>query len=343
MPEEIIHAAGMVPIRLTGDSQEPALEEANAYMYINTCSFVRSCLDLVLRNQYHFLDGFVSAATCDCPRRLTDVWKHYDFTPFVHIVDVPRKMTKSAHDLYHNEVQGLKDRLEGFFDVEITDEALRQTIKVFNRTRELLKELYDLRKSDCPPITGAEVLEVLNAGFKMPREEFNGLLERLVGEASSGQRAVKGKFRLMINGSPLNNPEFVKTIEDLGGLVVVDELCTGVRHWWDLVDDSPEIDPVEALSRRYLNNFPCPRMFPPEERFNRALQLVKDYRVDGVVSEVVRYCVHCAHDQPLLRRRLEIQGVPVLELSIEYGASGTGQIMTRVQAFLEMLEGRARR
>jgi benzoyl-CoA reductase/2-hydroxyglutaryl-CoA dehydratase subunit BcrC/BadD/HgdB len=62
--------------------------------------------------------------------------------------------------------------------------------------------------------------------------------------------------------------------------------------------------------------------------------------VEGVVSEIVRYCVHCAHDQPLLRRRLDGQGVPVLELSIEYGTSGTGQIRTRVQAFLEMLEGR---
>jgi len=343
VPEEVIYAAGILPIRLTGDSQELALEEANAYMYINTCSFVRSCLELVLRKQYDFLDGFVSGATCDSPRRLTDVWKYYKFTPFVYILSVPRKMTERAHELYRAEVQDLKHRLEEFFDVGISDLALRQAIKVYNRSRELLKELYELRKSDTPPITGAEVLEVLNAGFKMPKEKFNELLERLMEEASNGQRAVEGKFRLMINGSPLNNPEFIKTIEDLGGLVVVDELCTGVRYWWDLVDTDPEIDPIEALSRRYLNNFPCPRMFPPEERFNRALQLVKDYRVDGVISEIVRYCVHCAHDQPLLRGRLERQGVPVLELDVEYGTPGTGQVRTRVQAFLEMLEGRVRK
>ena len=343
VPEEIIHAAGILPIRLTGDAQELDLEEANAYMYINTCSFVRSCVELVLKKQYHFLDGFVSGTTCDPSRRLTDVWKYYKFTPFVHILNVPRKMTERAHGLYRAEVQDFKHSLEEFFDVEISDQALRQSIKVYNRTRELLKEVYELRKSDTPPITGAEVLEVLNAGFKIPRERFNELLQRLVEEASRGQRAVEGKFRLMINGSPLNNPEFIRTIEGLGGLVVVDELCTGVRYWWGLVDTNPEIDPVEALSRRYLNKFPCARMFPPEERFNRALQLVKDYRVEGVVSEIVRYCVHCAYDQPLLRGRLERQGVPVLELDVEYGMPGTGQIMTRVQAFLEMLEGRARK
>lgn len=343
VPEEIIHAAGILPIRLTGDSRELDLEEANAYMYINTCSFVRSCLELVLRKQYDFLDGFVSATTCDSSRRLTDVWKYYKLTPFVYILDVPRKMTERAHKLYREEVQDLKQRLEEFFDVDISAQALRQAITVYNKGRELLRELYELRKSDTPPIAGSEVLEVLNAGFKMPREQFNDLLVRLVEEASSGQRAVEGKFRLMVNGSPLNNADFIKTIEDLGGLVVVDELCTGARSWWDLVDADPEIDPIEALSRRYLNNFPCPRMFPPEGRFNRVLQIVEDYHVDGVVSEIVRYCVHCAHDQPLLRRRLEKQGVPVLELNVEYGMPGTGQIRTRVQAFLEMLERRTKK
>lgn len=341
VPEEIIHAAGMLPIRLTGDSQEPSLEEANAYMYINTCSFVRSCLDLVLRKQYQFLDGFVSGSTCDCPRRLTDVWEHYAFTPFMHIMDVPRKMSGAAHDLYREEVGALKKKIEESFDLEVSDGALRRSIQTYNQTRRLLRKLYELRRSDCPPITGAEVLEVLNAGFKMPREEFNRILGELVEEASRGSRTVRGRFRLMINGSPLNNPEFIRAIEDLGGLVVVDELCTGVRHWWDLVDESPDIDPLEALSRRYLNNFPCPRMYPPEERFSKVVQLVKDYRVDGVISEVVRYCVHCAHDQPLLKKRLEAQGVPVLGLTMEYGAAGTGQIRTRVQAFLEMLEARS--
>jgi benzoyl-CoA reductase/2-hydroxyglutaryl-CoA dehydratase subunit BcrC/BadD/HgdB len=343
VPEEVIDAAGILPIRLTGDSEEPSLEEASAYMYINTCSFVRGCLDLVLKERYRFLDGFVSGSTCDCPRRLTDVWQHYGFTPFVHIMDVPRKMTRAAHDLYREEVQALKKRIEESFGLEISDGALRRSIETYNHTRRLLKKLYELRKSDRPPITGAEVLEVLDAGFKMPREQFNRVLERLVDEAGSGQRKVPGRFRLMVSGSPLNNPEFIRGIEELGGLVVVDELCTGVRHWWDLVDEGPSTDPVEALSRRYLDNFPCPRMYPPEERLSRAVQLVREYRVDGVISEVVRYCVHCAHDQPLLKREMEREGVPVLELSLEYGASGTGQIRTRVQAFLEMLEARSGR
>ena len=342
VPEEILHAAGVLPIRLTAESKETSLEEATGYMHVNTCSFVRGCLDLVLRQQYAFLDGFVTCATCDCPRRLADVWKYYRFTDFLHVIDVPRKMNERAHEFYREQLRRFKLAVEKAFEVAISDDALWQSIGLYNRTRSLLRELYELRKADRPAITGSEILEVLNAGFKMPREQFNALLERVLKEAKESRREIDGKFRLMISGSPLNNPEFARIIEDLGGLVVIDELCTGVRYWWDPVIAEDDMDPITALSRRYLNNFPCPRMYPPEERFHRTLELAKEYRVDGAVCEIVRYCVQFAHDQPLLRRRLERQGVPVLELSIEYGTSGAGQIGTRIQAFLEMLEGRER-
>ena len=343
VPEEIIHAAGVLPIRLTAESKETGLEEASGYMHVNTCSFVRGCLDLVLRKQYDFLDGFVTCASCDCPRRLADVWKYYHLTPFVHVIDVPRKMTGRAHQFYLEQVREFRRSFEEAFNVGVSDEALRQSIGVYNRTRTLLREMYELRKLDKPPLSGSEVLEVLNAGFKMPREEFNGLLDKLLVEAKQSHREIDGRFRVMISGSPLNNPEFARIIEDLGGLVVTDELCTGVRYWWDPVVVGSDIDPIEALSERYLNNFPCPRMYPPQERFDETLRLVEDYRIDGVVCEIIRYCVQFGHDQPLLRRRLEQKGIPVLELSIEYGTSGAGQIGTRIQAFLEMLEGRARR
>jgi benzoyl-CoA reductase subunit C len=181
-------------------------------------------------------------------------------------------------------------------------------------------------------------MEVYNAMFKYPREEFNRILERLVDELSATRRAVDGKFRLMISGSPLNNAEFIKTIEDLGAVVVVDEMCTGSRYWWDSVETTPNLTPIEAISQRYLNNQPCARMMPSEKRFDTVLEMVKDYRVQGVVSQIIRYCVPYAHDQPLLRERLEKHGIPVLELDVEYGMAGMGQIRTRVQAFLEMLE-----
>jgi len=176
----------------------------------------------------------------------------------------------------------------------------------------------------------------------MPKELFNEWLRNLLDELDVSDNANKSRARLMLVGSAITNPELIESIEGLGGLIVTDELCTGTRYWSDPVVLDKNSTPVEAISRRYLNNFPCARMFPSDERFNRILDLARDFRVDGVISQIIRYCVPYAHDLPLLTERLKANGIPTLALDVEYGTSGSGQIRTRVQAFLEMLEEKRR-
>ena len=340
VPEEIIHAAGALPIRIIGYSHEANLDDANAHLYINNCTFSRSCLQLGLEGQYDFLDGVVGGSTCDGARRLFDVWRQYVGTPFHHVLTVPRKYTERAHKLYYDEGVLFKKHLEEHLGVSISDEALLKSTVVLNESRSLLHRLYELRKRDKPPISGAETLEVLNAAYRMPKETFNLWLGELIEELKSSDKAFTGRARVMLVGSVLTNPEFVKSIEDQGALVVTDELCTSTRYWGDKVvlDDGRPI--LEAISRRYLNNFPCARMYPSDERFNRIIDYARDFKVDGVISEIVRYCVPYAHDLPLLTDRLSEVGIPTLALDVEYGTAGSGQIATRVQAFLEMLEAR---
>ena len=340
VPEEIIHAAGALPIRIIGYSHEANLDDANAHLYINNCTFSRSCLQLGLEGQYDFLDGVVGGSTCDGARRLFDVWRQYVGSPFHHVLTVPRKYTERAHKLYYDEGVLFKKHLEEHLGVSISDEALLKSTIVLNESRSLLHRLYELRKRDKPPISGAETLEVLNAAYRMPKETFNLWLGELIEELKSSDKAFTGRARVMLVGSVLTNPEFVKSIEDQGALVVTDELCTSTRYWGDKVvlDDGRPI--LEAISRRYLNNFPCARMYPSDERFNRIIDYARDFKVDGVISEIVRYCVPYAHDLPLLTDRLSEVGIPTLALDVEYGTAGSGQIATRVQAFLEMLEAR---
>jgi bzd-type benzoyl-CoA reductase N subunit len=342
VPEEIIHAAGALPIRITGYSKEMELEDGTAYLYINSCSFSRSCLQLGLKGEYDFLDGVAGGSTCDGARRLFDLWRNYIDTPFYHVLTVPRKYTQSAHDLYYKQVLQFKVHLEEFLGIQITDESLYRSIGIYNESRALLRRLYDLRKQDTPPITGTETMEVLNACFRMPKELFNEWLRSLLDGLDVSDNASKSRARLMLVGSAITNPELIESIEDLGGLIVTDELCTGTRYWSDPVVLDNKSTPVEAISRRYLNNFPCARMFPSDERFNRILDLARDFRVDGVISQIIRYCVPYAHDLPLLTERLKANGIPTLALDVEYGTSGSGQIRTRVQAFLEMLEEKRR-
>ncbi len=337
VPEEIIHAAGILPIRITGYAQETELDDGNAYLYINNCSFSRSCLQMGLRGEYDYLDGVVAGSTCDGARRLFDLWQYYIKVPFHHIITVPRKYTERAHGLYYEQVAQFKEHLEQHLDTRITDEALLKSISVYNESREALKKLYQLRKLDKPPITGAETMEVLNASQRMAKEQFNQYLCELLDELAVSGIEHGSRARLMVTGSVMNNPEFIRSIEELGGLVVTDELCTSTRYWSDpVVLDGRS--PLEAVSRRYLNNFPCARMVPSDERFDRILQLARDYKVDGVISQIIRYCVPYAHDLPLITDRLKKAGIPTLALDVEYGTSGSGQISTRVQAFLEMLE-----
>ena len=183
-------------------------------------------------------------------------------------------------------------------------------------------------------------MEVSNASYRMPKELFNVWMKELLEELAVSDNAWHGRARLMVTGSVLTNAEFIASIENEGGLVVTDELCTSTRYWGDLVKLEGFSSIREALAYRYLNNFPCARMFPSDERFNRIIEYVKDFKVDGVISQIVRYCVPYAHDLPLLTKRLSDIGVPTLGLDLEFGTSGSGQIATRVQAFLEMIEAR---
>ena len=175
VPEEIIHAAGILPVRITGYAQETELDDANAYLYINNCSFSRSCLQLGLTGEYDYLDGMVAGSTCDGARRLFDLWQYYIKVPFHHILTVPRKYTERAHALYYEQVVKFKEHLQQYLHSKITDESLLGSISIYNESRELLKKLYELRKLDKPPITGAETLEVLNASQRMQKEQFNDM------------------------------------------------------------------------------------------------------------------------------------------------------------------------
>jgi bzd-type benzoyl-CoA reductase N subunit len=340
VPEEILHAADILPVRITGYHQETDLEDGSAYLYVNNCSFSRSCLQLGLRGEYGFLDGVVGGSTCDGARRLFDLWRTYIGTPFHHVLTVPRKYTPEAHELYYRQVAQFKTHLEEYIGRRIPDERLCESVDLYNESRSLLRSLYDLRKLDEPPITGAETMEVLNASQRMSKELFNQRLRELLADLPRSRARHKGKARLMVTGSVLTNPAFVRSIEDQGALVVTDELCTSTRYWSDPVVLDGQGPPLRSISRRYLNNFPCARMFPSDERFNRIAGLARDFRVDGVISQIIRYCVPYAHDLPLLTERLKEQGIPTLALDVEYGTPGSGQIQTRVQAFLEMLETR---
>lgn len=336
VPEELFMAAGMLPIRIFGGAEKTP--RADAHMYSNTCSFVRSCLEEAFEGHYSFLDGLVTTNTCDHIRRLYDVWGYYQKLPFMKLFDQPQKVNEDALQRYLGQIKQLKDGLEQTFGVQITDQALGEAIETCNRTRALLHQLYELRKSDPPLITGAETLEIVRTAMVLPKEEFNRMLERFLETLpTDAPKKASGKVRLFITGSELDQPEYVALIEELGGSIVADDVCMGSRYFWDLVELKG--NPLEDLAQRYFTHSPCPRMRPAKLRHDHIRKMVQEFGVQGAIHETIKFCDLFGMDYPLSRDLFAELGIPLLPLSREYSLAGIGQMKTRVQAFLESIEG----
>ncbi len=336
LPEEILHAADILPYRLTGRGAGDT-SHADSYLTRVNCTFSRCCLELAFTGGYDFLDGAIFLNGCDHIRRTYDNWKAHSALPFMYILPVPHLLSPEGRQWYKEETIKLKEALEQHFGVQVSPEKLTEAVKVYNETRRLLKDLYDLRTGDEPPFTGAEMLTVLSAGTRIPRNEFNRLLTSLLQEAETRSNAARGKIRLLVAGSLMDDPEFIENVEDMGAIVVTDTLCFGTRAFWDLADE--ESDPLDALIDRYYNHAPCPRM---AEEYPKRLAFVKEQagraRVDGAILEHIKFCDLHGTDNALLKRDLEKAGIPAIELERQYGPlADAGRIRTRAQAFIERI------
>jgi benzoyl-CoA reductase/2-hydroxyglutaryl-CoA dehydratase subunit BcrC/BadD/HgdB len=248
VPEEVIHAAGMLPYRVRGTGST-ATEMGDLYLTELNCSFCRHSLDQAMRGEYAFLDGLVALSSCDHLRRMFDVWRygklqhpHPNF--YLRFLSVPIVYTDLSVEWMAGEILRFRQSLEDHFQVEVSDEALRHSIRIYNEKRRLLKDLYELRKRESPPITGAEVLRVVIAGASMPVEQFNQLLTTMLDEVDGRAGSSDHRARLMLVGGELDDPAYIETIEELGGLIVSDSLCFGTRSFWDLVDEDAEPSPL---------------------------------------------------------------------------------------------------
>jgi bzd-type benzoyl-CoA reductase N subunit len=337
-PEELFYAAGMLPYRMGG---REATNTTTADMYYGpvTCSYARCVLENAADGRFDFLDGAVIAYECDHMRRLLDTWRgaakdgNARLPPFFEYYGVPHSRGDHASKILMDETHRIIKKFEEHFGVKVTEDGLKDAIKVYNKTRNLLKRLYELRERDEISMTGAEALSIVIASTAMPKDEFNGLLERILEERQGTSSSEKP--RLMIVGSVNDDVGLVKLIEDLGAVVVADSLCFGSRCFWDLVEE--DRDPLRSIINRYFNHIPCPRMYGEYAlRYNFVREAAKRAKIDGVILQHIRCCDMHGAENTLYERDLEAGGIPTLKLERHYGPlADTGRITTRVQAFLE--------
>jgi benzoyl-CoA reductase subunit C len=343
VPLEIVTAAGFIPFRIKGDVNEP-ITKADAEMETIICPLVRSCFDMWLKGRYKFLDGIVIPHACDSICRTYQVWQYVLNLPYSHFINMPHTIDDSSLKFYKAELETFRKSLGRFSEEEISDQSLEEAIQLYNQNRAKVKELYRLRKSDPPLISGVELAKTLIAAVGLPVAEATALIGGVISEVKQRKTALAPKPRLMVVGAQMDNTAFIELVEESGAWVVADDLCPGGRE--SLAEVSPTADPIDGIAERYLRKIYCGRTYRDrkgsyedymEERFGHIARMIKDFKVDGVILYIYKYCDPFGFEVPQMKSYIESKGAPVLYVEDEYSMSTIGRLRTRVQAFLEML------
>jgi len=337
VPLELIHAMDMLPFRIRGTTCKDTVL-ADAILAKINCSFVKATLNLALQGEYNFLDGMICENSCDHVRRMIDIWRRKVVDPNfpLFFLSIPHTITEAGLDWLKTEVNSFKEQLETTFSESIGDDALVNSIQVFNENRRLLREIYELRILSEPKVLGSEFIQLIVANGSVPREICNVELEKIMNILRDREGFKDYKARLMLIGSCVDNPAFMNIFEEVGGLIVTDSLCYGVRSFWDDVEAT--VDPLTGLINAYYHRIACPRMM---DAHPTRLEFVKDQitkaQVDGVILQRLEFCDLHGTDNMLLSHDLEDLTVPVLSIDREYLMSDIGRFKTRVEAFIEQI------
>ena len=346
VPMEIITAAGLVPFRIRGNVNEP-ITKGDTNLETIACPFIRSCFDLSVKGWYDFCDGIVIPHGCDSMTRTYSTWRFTLGLPYSHFINVPHTVSGPSMEFFTEELNTFRKSLGRFAKKEIADSDLTEAIHLYNENRDKAKALYDLRKSDPPLISGTEMSKILTVGMSLPVTESNELFAEVLEKLTQRKEAPVHKApRIMVDGACIDNVDFVKLIEDSGANVVVDSLCIGTRDYLPHTDVGG--NPLDALARRYLDKINCPRTYREKaegtygedltSRFGDIGSLGKEFKVDGVILYVYKYCDPFGFEVPARKAYLDSLNIPVLYLEDEYSAGTIGRLRTRIQAFLEVIE-----
>lgn len=340
-PRELIYAADAISVSLCSTSDE-TVPDAEKVLPKNLCPLVKSSYGFAITDKcpyMYFSDIIIGETTCDAKKKMYELLGEIKDT---YVMQLPHSKNNFSMALWKNELIELVKKLEEKFDVKITEDKIKEAIKLCNKERKAMKEFFNLAKLNPSPIKGADMHEALySSNFKFDRElyinEIKSLTNSLKEKYDSGETPFKkGTPRILITGCPTGGlvDKIVKQLEEAGSSVVCFENCVGTKNFEMLVDENKE--PIDAIAERYLN-IPCSIMTPNDGRMDRIKEYIKDYSVDGVVDVTLTACHTYAIETEKVRRAVEGCGKSYLAIETNYSNSDSGQLKTRLEAFVEML------
>lgn len=341
MPQEIPLAMGAGTVSLCSTSEE-MISEAEKDLPVNLCPLIKSSYGFGKGDKcpyFYFSDLVIGETTCDGKKKMYELMS--DFKP-VHIMNLPNNpTTPEAKAMYKAEIIKLKEELEKRFEVKITEDDVREGIKLRNEERRALKDIYELMKLEPLAMTGYDMFKVIyGSTFSFDKrksiDDLKAFRERLLDEYKNGAKLDK-KPRIILTGCPVGGAteKVIKAIEDNGAHVVYYENCTGGKSTELLVDEeNPDV--YDALAEKYLK-IGCSCMSPNENRMEMLTEKIKEYKADGVIDMVLQACTPYAIETFTVRNLCRKNNVPYKNIETDYSKSDLGQLSTRISAFIEML------
>jgi len=344
VPDEIVLAAGAIPVGLCAGTNF-SIQAAEQVLPRNTCDLIKSSFGFKLGRTCPYIQAshlIVGETTCDGKKKMFEILSEYQ--P-VYVMEVPNKKNQVSRDLWLSEVVAFKGVVEKLTGNKITEEKLGQAIKLVNGKRRALQRLYQARKANPLPISGKDALLVTQVSFyddvARDTQQINALCDELEKRITNREGVFPPNCpRILISGCPMAIPNWKlhHLLETSGAAVVCEESCIGTRAFSDLVaEDKRSMDDLlKAIADRYMQ-IHCACFTPNTERIEDILRLAKEYKVDGVVHYNLLFCHTYANEAVRVDKALEKEGIPLLRVETDYG-DDSGQLRTRIDAFLEMIQ-----
>ena len=348
IPEVLLNVDRCFSVRLRAP-KTGSLDIATYYMSNYTCDYARALVERAIEGGYQFLDAMIGVDACSAMNRamehfeILNVNEKPDF--FVTHTDMPLKVTDYYIDSYVEQMRvNVLDRLTEVFGVDTSDAALRAAVREHNEMCAIISEIGEMRKAEKPIITGYEFHIMNLVSYTCPTRLILPYLRETLVELKTRKPDSKSPFRarVAIVGSEIDDPSLTKLIEDVGALVVSDRYCFGSTPGREVIELNDEEDALKQICRHYMEVGECARYISDEkvqQRRDTADRLAREFHADGIIYEQMKYCDYWGFERALASHVvLEEYGWPVLSIDRVYSNGSSGQLRTRVQAFVESLE-----
>lgn len=348
-PEPLLNLPGAFSARLRAP-RTGSMEMGTYYMTSFLCEYSRALLERAIEGGYSFADCIISPDGCSMMNRcvenmelLKTMGKDNDRF-FYEFMEIPMKADDNGLNLYVLQCRNhILTPLSRAYGIDVSDGAIRQAVEEHNRVCRLIREIGELRKAERPAITGYEFHIITLATYAAPKKFLIPMLEETLAELKVREPDRKGyRVRVALVGSEVDDIDFIKLIEDAGAFVCADRFCCGSFPGRDPIALTEDEDALTQICRQYMYRCQCPRMMNMEKMLGRRAyvnQLANEYNADGIIYEQIKFCDPWAYERMLGSHILrEDYGYPVLSVDRPYNISSSGQMRTRVQAFVESVE-----